>query len=181
MPLHFWGECVQTIAFLINRLPAPILQHQSPYSLMFHKEPDYSTLRSFGCLAFASTLVSTHDKFSPRAAPCVFLRYPIGVKGYRLYYLTTEKFVVSRDVVFHESTFPFHAMPNANHTPDLFSDVVIPRPCHDVSFPDPVAEPLAVTQPADVIQVDPQHGRRATRTHQPPPHLRDMSVTMLLI
>ncbi|KAE8705530.1 hypothetical protein F3Y22_tig00110422pilonHSYRG00019 [Hibiscus syriacus] len=40
------------------------------------------------------------DKFSPRALPTVFLEYPPGVKGYRVYVLKTHKFMVSRNVDF---------------------------------------------------------------------------------
>ena len=58
-------------------------------------------------MAFASTLPSSMNKFAPRAVPTVFFGYPRGYKGYKLYSLDTEKFFVSRDVVFHESISPF--------------------------------------------------------------------------
>lgn len=44
---------------------------------------------------------------------CAFLGYPSGYKGYKLLDLTTNKVFVSRDVVFHEHTFPFHS-PNTS-------------------------------------------------------------------
>jgi hypothetical protein len=39
----------------------------------------------------------------------VFLGYPSGVKGYKLLDLHTSKLFISRDVVFHETIFPFKA------------------------------------------------------------------------
>lgn len=107
VPIVFWGECLKTVVFLINRTPTPLLQGKTPYQLLFKKVPEYSALKVFGCLAFAFTLPSKRDKFTPRAVPTVFMGYPIGYKGYKLYDLTTKQFIISRDMVFHETTFPF--------------------------------------------------------------------------
>jgi len=114
VPITFWGECVVTAAFLINRLPSPLLKQNTPYQVLHGFAPDYSILRSFGCLAFGATLAFERNKFSPRAVPFVFVGYPQGVKGYRLYNSHTRKFYVSRDLVFHESIFPFQTLPNSS-------------------------------------------------------------------
>lgn len=37
----------------------------------------------------------------------MFLGYPFGIKGYKLFDLSTNTIFVSRDVVFHEHIFPF--------------------------------------------------------------------------
>ena len=39
LPIHFWGECVLTTAYLINRLPSPLLGNKTPFELLFHKPP----------------------------------------------------------------------------------------------------------------------------------------------
>lgn len=54
MPL--WVECLLTATFLINRTRSPLLDNKSPYELLYQKPVDYTSLRVFGCLAFASTL-----------------------------------------------------------------------------------------------------------------------------
>ena len=110
VPISFWGDCVTTAAFLVNRTPSPLLKHNSPFNILFKKELDYHALRSFGCLAFASILPSSRNKFSPRAVPAIFVGYPRGYKGYKLYSLDTKKFFVSRDVVFYESIFLFQTI-----------------------------------------------------------------------
>ena len=108
--ISFWEDCVTTATFIINRTPSSLLKHNSPFNILFNKEPDYHALQSSGCLAFASILSSSRNKFFPKAVPAVFVGYPRGYKGYKLYSLDTKKFFVSRDVVFHESIFPFQTI-----------------------------------------------------------------------
>lgn len=112
LPIQFWGDCVLIAAFLINRTPSHILDWQTPYFRLNGTTADYTYLRTFGCLCFASTLDSHRSKFHPRAIPLVFVGYPPGVKGYRLYDIENKKFFISRDVVFHEGIFPFHQITN---------------------------------------------------------------------
>ncbi|MDV3200578.1 MAG: transposase family protein, partial [Pigeon pea little leaf phytoplasma] len=52
MPLHFWDSTFTTAVYLINRMPTPILQMQTPFEILFHKKPDYSVLRVFGCACY---------------------------------------------------------------------------------------------------------------------------------
>lgn len=73
MPLIYWSECVLTTVFLVNRTPSLLLNKLSPYEVLFHKAPDYSFLRSFGCLCYVSTHHKDRNKFTPRAVPCEIL------------------------------------------------------------------------------------------------------------
>ncbi|XP_019092279.1 PREDICTED: uncharacterized protein LOC104748489 [Camelina sativa] len=47
------------------------------------------------------------DKFASRSRRCVFMEYPYGKKGWRLYDIDKEQFFVSRDIVFCETEFPY--------------------------------------------------------------------------
>jgi len=108
LPLHFWGDAMLAIAYIINRLPTPILQHQTPYKILLGTKPDCTHLRVFGCLAFASNLVRTSNKFQPRGVPCVLLGYSHNQKGYRFLNMLTKQVCTSRDVQFYEHIFSFH-------------------------------------------------------------------------
>lgn len=107
LPIHFGGDCVLTATHLINILPTPVLNYRSPYEVLLQKQPDYSTLRNFGCLCYISNLYDPQDKFGPKSIKCVFLGYPFNKKGYRVMCLQTRKCYVSRDVNFVEDHYPF--------------------------------------------------------------------------
>jgi len=64
LPIKFWGECILNVVYLINYTPTPFLSGQSPYEFLFSCKPNYSHLRVFGCLCYASVLPRSKDKFS---------------------------------------------------------------------------------------------------------------------
>ncbi|CAL2238959.1 unnamed protein product [Prunus armeniaca] len=127
LPLHFWGECVLTATYLINRFPTPILSHKTPYEMLYAKPPSYSHMRVFGCLAYATSINPSH-KFASRAKRCVFIGYPIGQKAYKLYDLDTYKLFTSRDVIFHEDSFPYQSLAHQSSTT---TTSVLPIPIYD--------------------------------------------------
>ncbi|XP_057520839.1 uncharacterized protein LOC130801095 [Amaranthus tricolor] len=136
LPIYFWGESVLTAAHLINRTPTPLLQNKSPFEILFNKTPSYDTIRTFGCLFFAQNQKTNGDKFASRSRKCVFMGYPFGQKGWKLFDLDSKQFFVSRDVKLFEDVFPFldpdatnitpeHIVPIHNHVDYDFSDCSI--------------------------------------------------------
>lgn len=107
IPLSYWPECVSTTAFHINRTPTPVLNNRTPFEVLYKKIPDFSFLRVFGCLCYAS--IHSHDrhKFIVRARPCAFLGYEIGFKGYKVLDLEYNTISITKNIVFHENLFPF--------------------------------------------------------------------------
>ncbi|XP_071690716.1 uncharacterized protein [Rutidosis leptorrhynchoides] len=90
----------------VARLPSSVLSGKYPYELIYGSCPNFSHLRSFGCLCFANVLNQT-DKFSSRSLKCVFVGYSTSQKGYKLFDLENKCFIFSRDVKFYEHVYPF--------------------------------------------------------------------------
>ncbi|GJZ50579.1 cysteine-rich receptor-like protein kinase 8 [Tanacetum coccineum] len=145
LPLRFWGDCVTTATYLINRFPSPILKYKTPYEMILNKEPDYSSLRVFGCFAVATNPSRIPDKFAPKGVPCVFIGYPAHQKGYKLYNLLTHSCFVSRDVQFHEHIFPFADSSASKFLHPIPVTMPSPKPVYD----DPVIPTLFNAQPTE--------------------------------
>ncbi|CAH9140808.1 unnamed protein product [Cuscuta epithymum] len=116
LPSSFWVDALYTATYIINRLPTPLLRGLSPYQKIFQKSPDYSFLRVFGCACFPNKVATSGNKLSPRSTPCVFIGYAPGYKGYRCLDPTTGRVYVSRDVVFHETSFPYPTLSSCTPT-----------------------------------------------------------------
>ncbi|KAJ9561853.1 LOW QUALITY PROTEIN: hypothetical protein OSB04_007013 [Centaurea solstitialis] len=108
LPKVFWGECVLTAAYIINRLPSKVIRNKTPYEIIFQQRPDYEHMKVFGCLAYFRSNETKGDKFEAKGRPGVFLGYPQGTKGYKIFDIENKKIIVSRDVRFHENQFPFY-------------------------------------------------------------------------
>lgn len=114
----------------------PLLSDRTPFLALFGVEADYSIIRTFGCLAYASTPPVHRTKFDPRATPCVFMGYQAGIKGYRLYDIKKKCFLISRDVLFFEHLFPFSTIKEhefSTATDAFFDTCVLPHALSDIA------------------------------------------------
>ena len=180
LPLQFWGECALTAVHIINRLPSHVLSFKTPFEILDSKQPSFSHLRVFGCLAYA-TNVHTPHKFAPRSIPFVFFGYPTGQKAYKLFDLSNKIFFTSRDVRFHENTFPF-----ANAKPNLFSQhydlgpIPLITPDHNLSIPFPLPKPPSQTTQIHPPDTQSTHPPTSLRTYNRHPKPTDPSINQSL-
>lgn len=138
LPKIYWSYAVLHAAYIINILPTPILNACSPHERLYKVLPNFSKLKVFGSLCFASTSKVNRTQFDHRASKCIFLGYKVGTKGFILLNIGTRELFVSRDVIFYENIFPYsnHSLDtsnNSNHSiilphdePFTSSDDIVP-------------------------------------------------------
>lgn len=127
LPMHFWGECVLAATHLIDRTPTIANNGITLYEMLYGKPPRYEHLRIFGCLCYVKNSLRQYDKFAPRAERCIFVGYPQGQRGWKVYNLETREFFVSHDVIFYETVFPY-----STHTRDMVTTLSAPM-FHDTA------------------------------------------------
>ncbi|KAL2233631.1 UNVERIFIED_CONTAM: Retrovirus-related Pol polyprotein from transposon TNT 1-94 [Sesamum indicum] len=122
LPKSFWGEAVLTAAHLINMSPSVPLLGKTPDFMWNGRIPDLSALRVFGCAAF---VLQDSDKLDPKSLKCVFIGYPEGIKGYRLWIRSQPGFkvLISRNVTFNENEMPCLAKTKPIETESTFNKV----------------------------------------------------------
>nr|GMC49225.1 retrovirus-related Pol polyprotein from transposon TNT 1-94 [Ipomoea batatas] len=98
--LDYYKEC----GIILQRLPSKAIKDKTPYEILMGRKPDYSHLRVFGCLTYVHNRKG--DKFDERGKPCIFVGYPNGQKGYRVYNPNDGTFSTTRDLSFIENIFP---------------------------------------------------------------------------
>ena len=115
---QFWAEAVTYASHLINRLPSSALKGKTPLEVWSGKPAnDYDYLRVFGSIAYYHVKES---KLDPRAKKALFMGVTPGVKGYRLWCLSSKKIISSRDVTFDESAMLKKVTTDGKVSNDIF-------------------------------------------------------------
>ncbi|PKU76837.1 Retrovirus-related Pol polyprotein from transposon TNT 1-94 [Dendrobium catenatum] len=166
LPDKFWLEAIATANYLINRLPSKPLSLKSPYQMLYNATPDYSHLRTFGCLCFPWLQPYTHNKFEPRSQPCLFLGYSPNHKGYKCFNLSNNKIHISRHVQFYENIFPLHNKSTSDSlSSPLISSVTPPLLLMPTSTISTATDPSHKTNSDPPITTAPSHSTN-DQTHQ---------------
>ena len=123
LSLNYWPYFFVTLVFLINRLPIETLHLQSPWEILFGTTPTYDSFKTFGCSCYPLLRPYNKHKFDIRSKKCVFLGYASHSKGYICLDTSNNKLIVSRNVIFDESTFPFLTSSPTTPTLDISSPI----------------------------------------------------------
>ena len=98
---RFLANAIMTVVFLINRMPAHVLDYQTPLRILswFHSIPFVLNLcpRIFGCISYVHVHSHLRDKLDPRALKCVFWSYSNSQKGCKCFHPPSGKYYVSMD------------------------------------------------------------------------------------
>ena len=105
IPQKLWAEAVSTAVYLRNRCPTSSFPGATPYERWFGEKPDVDHLRIFGCSVYVHVPDEKRQKLDPKAFKGVFVGYPSGTKGYKIFEPKSEKMFRSRDVSFLEDSF----------------------------------------------------------------------------
>ena len=103
-----------TATYLSNRIVNHSLGYKSPYQLLSEALPMTKIgtdlpKRVFGCECYVHLYLHQTNKLAPKSITCVFVGYSNTQKGYKCYYPTDRKIIISRDVTFNElKKFYFH-------------------------------------------------------------------------
>ena len=105
MPLRFWAEALNSATYVTNRTPTTSLVDATPYERWNGTKPDVSNLRVFGCRAYVHVPDEKRKKLDRKSERGIFVGYPEGVKGYKIFFPESNKMRKSRDVIFVENAF----------------------------------------------------------------------------
>ena len=86
---------------MINRSPSVAIEKKTPQDVWSGSPATYSDLNIFGCPTFAHV---DNGKLEPRSMKCIFLGYKSSMKGYKLWCPENKKLLISRDVIFYETS-----------------------------------------------------------------------------
>ena len=151
LPICFWNYAITHDVFILNRLPTTTLKNLTPFEALNNQVPNYSELRVFDSLCFATTLSAHRSKFDKRTRKCIFVGYQRGTKGYLLYDLHNREIFLSRHVEFHEHIFPF-SMPQS---PPISSSSSPSSPLPNWDFFDTPYSILTPVEPSPTSQSPP--------------------------
>ncbi|GJS93029.1 ribonuclease H-like domain-containing protein [Tanacetum coccineum] len=196
LPPTFWVEALNMATHLLNILPSTAITNEIPYTRLFGKQPDYSLLRTFGCLCYPH-LYPNH-KLEPRATPSILLGHASNHRGYRCLDLHTNKIIISRHVTFDETVFPYGStQPSSvptytflDDSPDIPTQpiqsipVLDPDTIHTTHTPTPNTTPTATNiapsaQPESPAHATPSHNsltQQSIIAQDTLPHIQPMYV-----
>jgi hypothetical protein len=175
LPSSYWSYAILHAVFLINRITTPMLQHQSPFQVLYNKLPNISSFKVFGCLCCASSLQAHRTKLHSRARKSIFLGYRSGYKGFNLLDMHSRDIFVSRHVIFHEHilpypsnsdsiTFQWEYFSSVSDTSHSTSSDIIHVPPVIINDPPPM-RPSPAHSPSPIVSVP---TRKSTRTLNTP-------------
>ncbi|KAH9725257.1 hypothetical protein KPL70_007804 [Citrus sinensis] len=101
LPKSLWAEILLTAYYLVNLSLSSAIEFKTPYEKWTGQPTNYGDLKAFGYTAYAHV---SQEKLAPRALKGIFIGYPEGVKGYKIWCTDVNplKYIINKDVIFNE-------------------------------------------------------------------------------
>ena len=104
LPKLFWDYMAEIACHVYNRTPHSALDGMTPYEALYHRKPDVSHLRVPGCKVVVKLTESeVSEKLDANGKVGIFVGYPLGTKGYLIYFPQNNKVQVRYNVIFFEN------------------------------------------------------------------------------
>ena len=152
MPYHFWAEAVHTVVYLLNRCPTKALNKMTPFEAYSGRKPGIAHLKIFGSLCYVHVPANIRHKLESNSHKCIFVGYGTSEKGYRVFDPTTNRIILSRDVMFDESAkWDWNESSGKHSNTSITTDIVVPAQIQESGTQDETA--LSEITP-DTLQED---------------------------
>lgn len=174
-PPQLWAEAVATANYLRVRSPAAG-KDKTPWELFFGRRPNVSSLRVFGSTAYVLIPKQKRGKLDPVSVKGTMVGYASSSKGYRILLADNRTIVISRDVVFDESTSKTTqsaSQDQDNDIPDLISDSDDDGDTIDHQDTQPDEEPPATSETSPDAEDPGTHSDEAPASPEVPPEVVD--------
>ena len=94
-------------------MPCLVLDNKIPHCILFPHDPPHSLPpKYFGSTCFVHNFSLGLDKLSPKSHKCVFLRFTRSQKGYKCFSPSLNRYFISANVTFSESSLYFKSCPS---------------------------------------------------------------------
>jgi hypothetical protein len=100
----FWANAVLCEVYVKNKSPSHDLGNKTPYEMWYGRLPLMRHLSFFGSTYYALIPNEQRNKLDTTSRKCILLGYTNITKAYCPYDKVNKKFILSRDVIFLESS-----------------------------------------------------------------------------
>ena len=103
--------------YVLNQCPFKALKSMTTFEAWNGRVSVVTHMQVFGCLAYVHVPAQQRHKLEAKALKCIFVGYSNERKGYRLFVPSTQKIIVSRDVIFDE--YASNPLPSCKQQPSI--------------------------------------------------------------
>lgn len=117
VPSSHWDSAFQMATYFINRLSCTSINSFSPFEKLLHIPPDYSLLKTFGCVCWPYLRPFNKHKMNFGSELCIFLGYSPFHRGFKCLDLQSNRVFISRHILFDDRIFRFsNSNPNTSNS-----------------------------------------------------------------